>query len=109
VKKDDGDVQHRNDKSSKPRNDLVQGIDAFRAAIAPQEGAFSRGATYILNDPKSVWWKPSRRGEETNSKLAQCVTDGKYSSKDCDSSDNEKIAQALMVRDGKGRFVKKDE
>lgn len=63
------------------------GLDAFRAALTPQEGAFNRRATVIMNDPKDLSWKPGRRGDEVIEKIAAGVHN-------------------LCARNGKGQFCK---
>lgn len=60
-------------------NEDMSGLDAFRAALQRQEGQFMRGATYIMNSPKTL-------------KI----------------SDGEKVATALLERDAKGQFVKRE-
>lgn len=48
------------DSNTRSGSDLPTGLEAFQAALAPQEGQFMRGATYIMNAPKSLTGKPSR-------------------------------------------------
>lgn len=48
------------DSNTRTGADLPTGLEAFEAALRPQEGQFMRGATHILNPPKDLLWKPSR-------------------------------------------------
>lgn len=48
------------DSNTRSGSDLPTGLEAFQAALAPQEGQFMRGATYIMNKPKDLTSKPSR-------------------------------------------------
>ena len=75
-------------------NEDMSGLAAFRAALAPQEGQFMRGATWIMNSPKDVSGKPAR-SPNPGPKVKK-------------ETDNERIAAALMARNAKGHFVKKE-
>lgn len=58
----------------------MSGLDAFRAALTRQEGQFMRGATYIMNTPKDL----------------------------ATESAGDKVAKALMERNAKGQFLKRE-
>jgi hypothetical protein len=65
------------------------GLEAFRQALARQEGSFMRAATLILNSPKRLTSRPiSDRGSQ---------------------GDSERIAKALTERGADGRFVRKSD
>ena len=67
-------------------NEDMSGLAAFRAAIQRQEGQFMRGASYIMNPPKDLTDVPGERKE----------------------SDGERVAKALLERNAKGQFVKRE-
>lgn len=68
-------------------NDLDAGFQAFKDALAPQEGQFMRGATWIMNAPKDLSDKPSRSPN---------------------ASPGDKVAEALLERNAKGQFLPRD-
>lgn len=72
---------------ARKHNDLDAGLLAFQDALKPQEGAFMRGATWIMNAPKDFSDKPHRSPNKP-------------------VSDNERVASALLQRNAQGRFVK---
>jgi len=76
-------------------NEDMSGLAAFKAALKPQEGQFMRGASYIMNSPKDLAWKPGRADEKTPAEKKP--------------TDNERIASALLERNAKGQFVKRDQ
>lgn len=61
-------------------NEDMSGLDAFRAALVRQEGQFMRGATYIINSPKDL----------------------------ANESDGDRVAKALLERNAKGQFIKRE-
>lgn len=72
---------------ARKHNDLDAGFQAFADCLKPQEGAFMRGATWIMNTPKDMADKPSRSPNK--------------------QSDNERVATALLERNALGHFVKR--
>jgi hypothetical protein len=65
------------------------GLEAFRQALARQEGSFMRAATLILNPKKRLTSHPiSERGVK---------------------GDSERIATALTERNAKGQFARKSD
>lgn len=80
------------DKKPPGANEDMYGLEAFRRALAPQEGAFMRGASVIMNAPKDLGWKPSKSPNPSTPKKP---------------SDNERLADVLMRRNPLGQFAKK--
>jgi len=68
-------------------NEDMSGLAAFRAALEPQEGQFMRGASYIMNAPKDLKWKPARSPNKVE-------------------PDMERIARCVQERNAQGRFTK---
>lgn len=55
-------------------NDIDAGYQALVDALKPQEGQFMRGATWIMNAPKDLSYKPARNpgptpGEDVAARL----------------------------------------
>lgn len=66
-------------------NDIDAGLQAFKDALAPQEGQFMRGATWIMNEPKDLSGKPSRS-----------------------PNPSQDLAEKLLERNAKGQFLPRD-
>jgi hypothetical protein len=94
-------MSDRATKTNETHLSLDAGLDAFRRALAPQEGQFMRGATVILNPPKdteALAAKPSR-----NEVLGLPVNHREPRERDIN-----RLARNLL-RDAGGRWLPREE